>query len=60
MFQGGATVLGAFCPVIAIVICLAVSLVFIVEPLRRIRIRARIPSSRDEVAEPSGPHPCRN
>lgn len=41
LFQGGATVLGAFVPVVAIVIYLAVSLVFIVEPLRRIRIRAR-------------------
>jgi uncharacterized membrane protein len=55
LFQAGATVLGAFLPVIAIVFYLAVSLVFIVEPLRRVRIRARAPSSRDELAEPSGP-----
>jgi hypothetical protein len=32
-----------------------VSLVFIIEPLQRIRIRARAPSRRDEVAEPSEP-----
>jgi hypothetical protein len=55
LFQGGATALGAFLPVIAIVFYLAVSVVFIVEPLRRVRIRARIPSSEDEVAEPSEP-----
>ena len=55
LFQTGATVLGAFLPVIAIVFYLAVSLVFIVEPFRRVRIRARAPSSRDELAEPSGP-----
>jgi uncharacterized membrane protein len=55
LFQAGATVLGAFLPVIAIVFYLAVSLVFIVEPLRRVRIRARAPSRRDAVAEPSGP-----
>jgi uncharacterized membrane protein len=55
LFQGGATALGVFLPVIAIVFYLAVSLIFIVEPLRRIRIRARMPSSRDEVPEPSGP-----
>jgi hypothetical protein len=41
--------------VIAIVIYPAVSLVFIVEPPRRTRIRARITSTRDEVAEPSEP-----
>jgi uncharacterized membrane protein len=55
LFQGGATVLGAFLPVIAIVFYLAVSLVFIIEPLRRVRIRARAPSGREELAEPSGP-----
>jgi uncharacterized membrane protein len=54
LFQGGATVLGAFVPVVAIVFYLAVSLVFVVEPLGRIRIRARAPSSRDELAESSG------
>jgi uncharacterized membrane protein len=53
LFQGGATVLGAFLPVIAIAFYLAVSIVFIVEPLRRVRIRARAPSSPDEPAEPS-------
>jgi len=53
--QGGATALGAFLPVIAIAFYLAVSLVFIIEPLRRIRIRARAPSGRDEAAEPSEP-----
>jgi TMEM175 potassium channel family protein len=57
LFQGGATVLGAFLPVIAIIFYLAVSLVFIVEPLRRVRIRARASSGRDESAEPSGPAP---
>src|SRR5262252_6769330 len=55
LFQGGATVLGAFLPVVAIVFYLAVSLVFVVEPLRRIRIRARAPSGADELPEPSGP-----
>jgi len=55
LFQGGATVLGAFVPVVAIAFYLAVSLVFVVEPLRRIRIRARAPSSRDALAESSGP-----
>lgn len=54
-FQGGATVLGAFLPVVAIGFYLAVSLVFIVEPLRRVRIRAGAPSSPDELAEPSAP-----
>jgi uncharacterized membrane protein len=53
LFQGGATALGAFLPVIAIVFYLAVSVAFIVEPLRRIRIRARAPSRRDEALEPS-------
>jgi hypothetical protein len=53
LFQGGATVLGAFLPVVAIAFYLAVSIVFIVEPLRRIRIRSRAPSSPDELAEPS-------
>ena len=55
LFQGGATVLGVFLPVIAIVFYLAVSVVFIVEPLRRIRISARAPSRRDEVPEPAEP-----
>jgi uncharacterized membrane protein len=55
LFQGGATVLGAFLPVVAIVFYLAVSLVFIVEPLGRIRIRTRAPSGPDELAEPSAP-----
>ncbi|HET7245060.1 MAG TPA: hypothetical protein VFJ07_09515 [Streptosporangiaceae bacterium] len=55
LFQGGATVLGAFLPVVAIVFYLAVSLVFIVEPLRRVGIRTRAPSSRDELTEPSAP-----
>jgi uncharacterized membrane protein len=55
LFQGGATVLGAFLPVVAIVFYLAVSLVFIVEPLRRVRIRTRAPSGRDELTEPSAP-----
>jgi uncharacterized membrane protein len=55
LFQGGATVLGAFLPVVAIVVYLAVSLVFVIEPLRRVRIRARAPCCRDELAEPSGP-----
>jgi hypothetical protein len=53
--SGGATVLGAFLPEIAIVFYLAVSLVFVIEPLRRIRIRGRAPSSRDEIAERSEP-----
>ena len=53
--QGGATVLGAFLPVVAIVFYLAVSLVFIIEPLRRVRIRTRASSSADELAEPSAP-----
>src|SRR5690242_166184 len=35
LFQGGGTVLGAFLPVVAMVVYLAVSLVFIIEPLRR-------------------------
>jgi hypothetical protein len=39
LFQGGGTVLGAFLPVVAMVVYLAVSLVFIIEPLRRVRIR---------------------
>lgn len=70
LFQGGATVLGVFVPVVAIVFYLAVSVVFIVEPLRRIRIRTRAPSSldqlgqdelgQDELAEPSAPHPGPN
>jgi uncharacterized membrane protein len=55
LFQGGATVLGAFLPVVAIVFYLAVSLVFVVEPLRRVRIRGRAPSGRDELPEPAGP-----
>jgi len=55
LFQGGATILGAFLPVIAVVFYLAVSVAFIVEPLRRVRIRARAPASRDELAGPSGP-----
>jgi uncharacterized membrane protein len=55
LFQGGATVVGAFLPVIAIVFYLAVSLVFIIEPLQRIRIRARGPSGRDESTQPSEP-----
>jgi uncharacterized membrane protein len=55
LFQGGGTVLGAFLPVVAIVVYLAVSLVFIIEPLRRIRIRGRAPSGRDELPEPAGP-----
>src|SRR5262249_33586424 len=52
LFRGGPTALGAFLPVVAIAFYLAVSLVFIVEPLRRIRVRARAPSGRDELAEP--------
>lgn len=55
LFQGGATALGAFLPVVAIVIYLAVSLVFIVEPLRRVRIRTRALSGTDELAEASAP-----
>jgi len=55
LFQGGATVLGVFLPLIAIVFYLAVSIVFIVEPLRRVRIRARAPSRGGEVPEPLGP-----
>jgi uncharacterized membrane protein len=39
--QAGATVVGAFLPVIAVIFYLAVSVVFIVEPLQRIRVRAR-------------------
>lgn len=57
LFQGGATVLGVFLPVIAIVFYLAVSIVFIVEPLRRVRIRARAPYRGGELPEPSGPAP---
>jgi hypothetical protein len=41
LLQAGATVVGSFLPVIAVVFHLAVSVLFIVEPLRRIRIRAR-------------------
>jgi TMEM175 potassium channel family protein len=51
LFQGGATVLGAFLPVVAIAFYLAVSLIFVIEPLRRVRIRTRTPSSPDELAE---------
>jgi len=57
VFQGGATVLGVFLPVVAIGFYLAVSLVFIIEPLQRIRIRGRAPSGRDELPEPAGPAP---
>jgi hypothetical protein len=35
------SVVGAFLPVIAVVFYLAVSVLFIIEPLRRIRIRTR-------------------
>src|SRR5215470_4412724 len=55
LFQGGATALGAFLPVVAITFYLAVSLIFVVEPLRRVRIRARAPAAPDELAEPSAP-----
>ena len=55
LFQGGGTVLGAFVPVVAMVVYLAVSLVFIIEPLRRVRIRGGAPSGRDELPEPAGP-----
>jgi TMEM175 potassium channel family protein len=55
LFQGGGTVLGAFVPVVAIVVYLAVSLVFIIEPLRRIRIRGTAPSGQDGLPEPAGP-----
>jgi TMEM175 potassium channel family protein len=41
LLQAGATVVGAFLPVIAVAFYLAVSVVFIVEPLRRVRIRGR-------------------
>jgi hypothetical protein len=39
LLQAGATVVGAFLPVIAVVFYLAVSVIFIAEPIRRIRIR---------------------
>lgn len=39
--QAGATIVGVFLPVIAVVFYLAVSVLTIVEPLRRIRIRRR-------------------
>jgi hypothetical protein len=51
LLQVGATVVGAFLPV---VFYLAVSVVFIVEPWRRVRIRGRRAPSRDEPAGPSG------
>jgi hypothetical protein len=54
LLQAGATVVGAFLPVIAVVFYLAVSVVFIVEPQRRARIRGRRAPSRDEPAGPSG------
>ncbi len=41
LLHAGATVVGAFLPVIAVVFYLAVSVLSIIEPLRRIRIRTR-------------------
>jgi uncharacterized membrane protein len=46
--QAGGTVVGAFLPVIAVVFYLAVSVVFVIEPLRHIRIRHRRSNSRGE------------
>jgi hypothetical protein len=37
------------------VVYLAVSLVFIIEPLRRVRIRGTARSGRDKLPEPAGP-----
>jgi hypothetical protein len=44
LLQTGATVVGAFLPVIAVVFYLAVPVIFIAEPIRYIRIRARRPT----------------
>lgn len=44
LLQAGATVVGVFLPVIPVVFYLAVSVIFIVEPLRSIRIRTRRPT----------------
>jgi hypothetical protein len=44
LLQAGATVVGVFLPVIAVVFYLAVSVFFIAEPLRGIRIRTRRPT----------------
>ena len=44
LLQAGAAVVGAFLPVTAVVFYLAVSVLYIVEPLRRIPARIRRPS----------------
>ena len=41
--QAGATAVGGFLPLVAVTFYLAVSLFFIVDPLRRMRVRARRP-----------------
>ncbi len=41
LLQGGAAVVGAFLPVTAVIFYLAISVLYIVEPLRHIRIRIR-------------------
>ena len=44
LLQAGAAVVGAFLPVTAVVFYLAVSVLYVVEPLWHIRIRIRRPS----------------
>jgi hypothetical protein len=44
LLQAGATIVGAFLPLTAVIFYLAVSIFFIIDPLRHLRIRARRPA----------------
>jgi len=52
LLQGSATVVGGFLPLTAVLFYLAVSVVFIIDPLRHMRLRRARPPSLDEGKTP--------
>jgi hypothetical protein len=52
LFQAGATVVGGFLPLAAVIFYLAVSIFFVIDPFRRVRVRASRPArANGELAE---------
>jgi hypothetical protein len=52
LLQAGATVVGGFLPLAAVIFYLAVSVFFVIDPFRHVRVRARRPARAD--GEPAG------
>jgi len=52
LLQGSATVVGVFLPLTAVLFYLAMSVFFVIDPLRHMRLRRARPPSRDEDRTP--------